>query len=142
MTASQILSSKGRDVFTADPSDSIAEVSRLLHEKRVGALVVTDTNNGVVGVFSERDLVRMVARHGVAALTLQVKDGMSTDVITAEGSESIDDLLGRMTDRRIRHLPVVDGKQLAGVLSIGDLVKSKIASIEADAQALRDYITT
>ncbi len=140
MIAAQILSQKGDAVFTVDPNDSISAVAGQLHEKGVGALVVTDAS-GVVGVFSERDLTRMVARHGVAALTLRVRDGMSTSVVTAEPHENLDDMLGRMTDRRIRHLPVMKDGHLVGVLSIGDLVKSKIATIEADAQAMREYIT-
>jgi CBS domain-containing protein len=141
MTAARIIKAKGDKVFTVSADASVEAVAHLLDQKRVGALVVTD-DKGVAGVFSERDLVRLVARHGAAALKLLVRDGMTKDVIRVSGSHGLDEMLNLMTDRRIRHLPVMEGDRLLGVISIGDLVKHKIATVEADAEALRAYITT
>ncbi len=140
MTAARILKSKPADVHTIAPDATIADVAHVLDQKRVGALVVSDGRQ-VVGVFSERDLVRLVSRHGVAALAMRVCDGMTHDVVSVSASHGLDDMLNLMTDRRIRHLPVMEGDQLLGVISIGDLVKHKIATVEADAEALRAYIT-
>ena len=140
MTAARILKSKSNAIHTIAPDATIADVAHELDQKRVGAMVVADKGR-VVGVFSERDLVRLVSRHGVAALALSVRDGMTHDVVSVSASHGLDDMMNLMTDRRIRHLPVMEGDALMGVISIGDLVKHKIATVEADAEALRAYIT-
>ncbi len=106
----------------------------------MGAVVVVNGERDVVGIVSERDIVRIVAERGAEGLVLSVSDGMSRDVIFAEPGERIDLILERMTDRRIRHLPVVSDGRLAGIISIGDLVKAKIAETEAEAEGLRAYI--
>ncbi len=139
MLVSQLLKSKGEAVFTASPHETLQGAATMLHARRVGAMVVTEGDR-VVGILSERDVVRAVSEHGGAALSRPISDNMSRDVIFAEPKESLDLLLERMTDRRIRHLPVcVDGR-LVGIVSIGDLVKAKIAETEAEAQTLKAYI--
>jgi CBS domain-containing protein len=139
MFVSQILRTKGDLVFTVSPSETVAEVANLLHARRVGALVVLDAER-VVGIVSERDIVRIVADRGAGALTQPVSDCMTANVLFAEPGETVDSLLSRMTDRRIRHLPVCSKERLVGIVSIGDLVKSKISEVEAEADGLKAYI--
>jgi CBS domain-containing protein len=141
MLVSGILKDKGDMVFTASPDDTVAAVANMLHSRKVGAMVVVEGDREVAGIVSERDIVRMVVEHGVAALELKVSRCMTRDVIFAEPNETVDSLLERMTDRRIRHLPVCVDHHLVGIISIGDLVKSKIAETVAEAEGLRAYIS-
>jgi CBS domain-containing protein len=140
MLISEILKAKGDLVFTVSPTETIGAVAALLLARRVGAMVVLDEDRKVVGIVAERDIVRLVAEAGGEALTRPVADCMTRDVIFATRSETVDDLLGRMTDRRIRHLPICEEGRLVGIISIGDLVKSKISEVEAEAEGLRAYI--
>ena len=141
MLVSQILKGKGDLVFTASPQETVAAAAALLLTRRVGAMVIVDPAEKIVGILSERDIVRAVAERGAAALTEPIAGFMSREVIFAKPTDSVGDLLEVMTDRRIRHLPVqVDGR-LAGIVSIGDLVKSKIAEAEAEAEGLKAYIS-
>jgi CBS domain-containing protein len=139
MLVSQILRTKGDTVFTVKPADTVAEVAGLLHAKRVGALVVLEADR-VAGIVSERDLVRAIADGGAAALKRQVRDYMTANVLYADPGETVDALLSRMSDRRIRHLPVCKNERLVGIVSIGDLVKWKISEVEAEADGLKAYI--
>jgi CBS domain-containing protein len=139
MLVSQILRSKGDTVFTIAPKDTIAAVAGLLHSRKVGALVVLQDER-VVGIVSERDVVRAMAERGAAALDKPVSSVMTKDVLFAQPGETVDSLLTRMTDRRIRHLPVCLKERLVGIVSIGDLVKSKISEVEAEADGLKAYI--
>lgn len=141
MLVNQLLNAKGRQVFTVSPDDSLASIASLLHSRKVGAFIVTDRVGRVVGVVSERDIIRAVAVDGPDALSRPTSDYMTHDVIFASHGETIEVLLERMTDRRIRHLPVMDGARLVGIVSIGDLVKSKIAEAEYEAHTLKAYIT-
>jgi CBS domain-containing protein len=141
MLVSQILKQKGDMVFTASPSDTVAAAAALLHSRKVGAMVVLDRGQEVAGIVSERDIVRVVAERGADSLTEPVSACMTRDVIFAEPQETVDSLLGRMTDRRIRHLPVCTQGRLVGIISIGDLVKSKIAETVAEAEGLKAYIS-
>lgn len=141
MLVSQLLSTKGRQVFTVMPDERLSSIAALLHTRRVGAFVVNDRAGHVVGIISERDIIRAIATHGAASLDQTVGDFMTPDVIFANLHETVEALLNRMTDRRIRHLPVMEGVRLAGIVSIGDLVKARIAVTEHEAQTLRDYIT-
>jgi CBS domain-containing protein len=141
MLVSQILKSKGDLVFTASPTDTIAAVAALLTARRVGAMVVVEGEREVVGIVSERDIVRIVAEQGAAGLEHPVSACMTREVIFALPSETVDHLLARMTDRRIRHLPVCVDHRLVGIISIGDLVKTKIAETVAEAEGLRAYIS-
>jgi len=141
MLIAQIIRDKGAVVHTLAASATLEDAARELNEKRVGALVVMDAEGAIIGVFSERDLVREVARRGAKALESDVASAMSRDVITAKPEETIDDCLARMTDRRVRHLPVIiEGVRLIGIVSIGDLVKHRIALAEAESAAMQAYI--
>jgi CBS domain-containing protein len=140
MLVSQLLKTKGDLVFTIHPDETIAAAAAQLVDRRVGALVALDSRDHVAGIMSERDLVRAVADEGAAALERPVSTCMTAEVIFADPSETVDALLSRMTDRRIRHLPVCREGRLVGILSIGDLVKHKIQEAEAEADGLKAYI--
>ena len=139
MLVSQILRTKGDLVFTATPNETVGAVCALLHSRRVGAMVVMNGDR-VAGIVSERDIVRAMAEGGAGALGQPVSNFMTHDVLFAEPNEKVDVLLSRMTDRRIRHLPVCERGRLIGIVSIGDLVKSKISEVEAEADGLKAYI--
>lgn len=139
MLVAQILKDKGSAVFTLSPDDTLSHACAELDQKRVGALIVCESDR-VVGVLSERDVVRAVARDGQAALQNRVAAYMTSDVVFAEPAETVAVLMGRMTDRRIRHLPVLNEQRLAGVISIGDVVKCQIAEATQEAESLRTYI--
>ncbi|WP_293899756.1 CBS domain-containing protein [Phenylobacterium sp.] len=139
MLVSQILKTKGDAVFTIKPGETVGAVAELLHSKGVGAFVVLEADR-VAGILSERDIVRAVATGGAAALKRPVSDFMTAKVVVADPGETIDSLLTRMTDRRIRHLPVCKNDRLVGIVSIGDLVKWKISEVEAEADGLKAYI--
>ena len=141
MLVSQILKQKGDMVFTASPTDSVAAVAALLQARRVGAMVVLDQDHDVAGIVSERDIVRIVAELGAEGLSRPIAECMTRDVVFAAPAENVDELLERMTDRRIRHLPVCLEGRLVGIVSIGDLVKSKIAETVAEAENLKAYIS-
>ena len=140
MLVSQILKDKGDLVFTASPNDTVAKAAGLLYERKVGAMVVVDADGSVVGILSESDIVRIIAEQGEASLATPISLCMSSDVLFAQPNETVDALLARMTDRRVRHLPVVVGGKLAGIVSIGDLVKHKISEAIAEAETLKSYI--
>lgn len=127
-------------VFTIAPSATVAEAASLLDARKVGAMVVVADDRSVVGIVSERDIVRVLAREGGQALGRPVSGCMSRQVLVAALDDRIDEMLERMTDRRIRHLPVMQDGRLAGIVSIGDLVKRKIAETEAEAAGLKAYI--
>jgi len=142
MLISQVLRDKGDMVFTASPGDSVAAVAALLVSRRVGAMVVLGERGEVAGIVSERDVVRAVAELGAAALSRPVAECMTRDVVFADPAETVDQLLERMTDRRVRHLPVCLAERLVGIVSIGDLVKRKIEETVAEAEHLKAYIST
>ncbi|CAN5125738.1 CBS domain-containing protein [soil metagenome] len=139
MLVAEILKSKGEAVFSIAPATTVGQACAELDSRRVGALIVCDGDR-VVGVFSERDVVKAVATEGPGALGQPVSDFMSADVVFAKPSETVAILMGRMTDRRIRHLPVLRDSRLAGVISIGDVVKCQIAEATHEAESLRTYI--
>jgi CBS domain-containing protein len=140
MTISAILANHHGNVFTAAPHESVGDVVSRLAENRIGALPVVE-GKAVVGIFSERDIVYGVARHGSAFLTKTVADTMTAPAITVAPNTAILSALSLMTKRRIRHLPVMQGDDLVGFVSIGDLVKHRIDKIEAEAAAMRDDIS-
>ena len=140
MLITEILKAKGDSVFTIAPEETLGRAAERLNDHRVGALVVHDAADGIAGIVSERDVVRAVARDGAAALDQPVSAFMTRDVIYAAPTEPLDQLLSRMTDRRVRHLPVSDRGRLVGIVSIGDLVKAKIAETVEEAQSLKAYI--
>lgn len=139
MTIAAILSGKGRDVITVGGDTSVRETVALLAEKRIGAVPVIE--DGVVaGIFSERDVIHCLERDGAAALDSQVRNVMTAPAITVTREEPVLAALSLMTQRRIRHLPVVEEGALLGFVSIGDLVKYRIERIEAEAAQMRAYI--
>ena len=140
MLVAHVIREKGAVVHTLPVEATLEQAARQLLAKKVGALVVLSAEGSVVGVFSERDLVREIARRGASALNEPVGSAMSREVITARRDESIDECLDRMTDRRVRHLPVVEDVRLVGIVSIGDLVKHRIAVVEAESAAMQAYI--
>lgn len=140
MLIAHVIREKGAAVYTLSAEATLEQAARELNTKRVGALVVLDTDGRLMGVLSERDIVREIARRGAACLMDTVGAAMSRDVITARPAESVDDGLGRMTDRRVRHLPVLAEGELVGLVSIGDLVKHRIAAAEAESAAMQAYI--
>ena len=140
MLVSQILKEKGDLVFTASPAETVAAAAALLHTRRVGAMVVIEGDDVVVGILSERDIVRVVAEQGAAGLSQPISACMTREVLFAKPTETVESLMARMTDRRVRHLPVVRDGRLVGIVSIGDLVKNKIAETEAAAEHLKAYI--
>ncbi len=142
MTLDQILNDKGRSVATVAATQSLLQAAKLLDERKIGAVVAVNEDESVAGVLSERDIARQVARQGQDCLAMKVSAAMTRDVITAPPTETVDQALTRMTDRRIRHLPVCDGAKLAGIVSIGDLVKWKIAEAEAEAEAMKSYLAS
>jgi CBS domain-containing protein len=141
MTIDQILNDKGREIISVKADSSLAEAARTLDLKKIGAVVALEEGGGIIGVLSERDIVRQVARNGEAALKMTVGDAMTRDVITIESTTNVDVAMQLMTDRRIRHLPVFRNERLVGVVSIGDLVKWKIAETEAEAEAMKSYLS-
>lgn len=140
MSIMRIIQGRQQEIISCSPQDSVRFAAELLAEKRIGALPVMDDAQ-VAGIFSERDLLYCVAREGEAALARAVGEVMTAPAITVESSMEIMTALSLMTRRRIRHLPVVEDGRLLGFVSIGDLVKHRIESIEAEAQQMRDYIT-
>jgi CBS domain-containing protein len=139
MTIGAILRDKGGEVVSAAPTTTVGEAVRLLHERRIGAVPVKD-GGAVVGVFSERDVIRALAERGATALDAPVTEAMSAPAITTEPAAPVLGALSQMTRRRVRHLPVVDGGTVVGIVSIGDLVKYRIDRLDADAAAMREYI--
>ena len=139
MNVTTILRSKGNEVITTAPTATVMDTARILAEKRIGAVLVLDKGR-VVGVFSERDIVRTVATKGAAALYLEVRELMSSNVLSCDRTATIDEVMAMMTDKRIRHVPVIEDGQLYGLISIGDVVKHRIEETEQEAEALRGYI--
>jgi CBS domain-containing protein len=142
MLVSQVLHAKGDKVFTASPGESIETAAAKLWARGVGSLVVTDPAGDVVGIISERDVLQAVAQGGGADLGRPLADFMMRDVLLAKPSDTVDEILALMTDRRVRHLPVCHDRRLVGIISIGDLVKSKMAETQAETEHLRAYIAS
>lgn len=142
MTVRAILSMKGREVATVSPDITLQEAAKLLSEQRIGALVITSIGMKVAGIISERDIVRAVGGRGEAALNQPVREFMTKSVVTCTEDDTMNILMMRMTAGRFRHLPVVEGGQLAGIVSIGDVVKFRVAEMERESEALKQYIAT
>lgn len=141
MRVLQILTNKGDDIFAITPQASVAELVRTLADRKVGALLVRESDGGIAGIVSERDIVRALGL-GESVLNDPVASIMTADVVTVSQDADVSDLMRLMTDRRIRHVPVVDGDDtLVGVVSIGDVVKNRMDELEAERAALMDYIT-
>jgi CBS domain-containing protein len=140
MTIARILSEKGRDVCTTQPHRTLSEVLDVLAAKNIGAVVVADAENRVLGILSERDIVRAIGKGGAAALNDAVTKHMTAHVITTTENECVSAAMGKMSSKRFRHLPVVKDDKLVGLVSIGDLVKHRLAEMEKQQEALTEYI--
>ena len=142
MQVRHILHGKGRDVVAVTSSATLTEAAQLLTDRRIGALVVKDTRSELAGIFSERDLVQAIAERGAAALEDQVGDHMTHAPETCAECDTVEMVMEVMTRGRFRHVPVLDGDmRLCGMISIGDVVKTRIAETVSEAAALRDYIS-
>ena len=142
MTVARILANKGRDVVTTQPHRILREVIELLAARNIGAVVVADVQGSVLGIVSERDIVRAIGSRGVAALDDAVSSYMTTRVITACEEDTVLALVEKMNAGRFRHLPVIANGKLAGIVSIGDAVKFRLEEMEHEQSAMREYITS
>ncbi len=140
MQVSVLLQSKGTEVVTVRPEASIAEVAIVLAEHRIGAVVVTDDGRAIDGVLSERDIVRALARPDDGMLAATARSLMTAEVVTCQPDTTVEELMATMTDRRIRHVPVLVDGAMVGLVSIGDVVKHHIATLEHETRAMHDYI--
>ncbi len=142
MNVQSILGTKGAAVVTITDGVSLADAAMTLRDKSIGALVVSNDGQHIDGILSERDVVRALANHGASVLGRPVSSAMSKDVVTCRADDAVESLMLSMTERRIRHLPVVDDDGLlGGVISIGDVVKARLGQLEAENRQLYDYIT-
>jgi CBS domain-containing protein len=142
MHVASILKVKGRAVETVRADSTLTFVASRLADKRIGAVVVTDRAGAIAGIVSERDIVHALARYGTGCLDWPVSEIMTRDLITCTEDYTLDQIMSSITQRRCRHLPVVEGGKLTGIISIGDVVKHHIAEVEMEAMAMRDYIAT
>jgi CBS domain-containing protein len=143
MNVEQILASKGREVRTIKPGASLEEALHRLRADRIGSLVVSENETHLIGIISDRDILNAIADHGTKVLGETVASAMTEKVFTCSCADRVSAIMALMTSRRIRHIPVVerDG-QLAGMISIGDVVKHRLDEIQGEAEALREYIAS
>ena len=142
MQVRHILQDKGRDIIAVADTATLSEAARILSQHHIGAVMIQDSGGALAGIFSERDLVRAVAGDGPLALNRAVSTYMSRQVTTCHESDTVEELMEMMTRGRFRHVPVLDERQrLAGMISIGDVVKTRIAETLSEANSLRDYIS-
>ena len=141
MDVASILRIKGSSVATAPPEATITDIAARLKQEKIGALVVSDDGVKVLGIISERDIIRGLADHGLDLLGKRVDELMTAEVFTCTPNDTTADLMAVMTARRIRHIPVTEDGGLCGIISIGDVVKDRLDEIEREANALRDYVS-
>lgn len=142
MNVATILKFKGRDVLTAPPDTTLFDITKLLGTHGIGCIVITGIDGKVIGIVSERDIVREISRAGSKVLKEPVASCMTKAVVTCRECDTIDRLMAEMTAHRFRHMPVVERGRLAGLVSIGDVVRLRIAEAEMEAAAMREYIAT
>ena len=142
MSVEAILKSKGSNVFTIRPEHSVADAAALMSAKKVGVAVVCDAKGAVVGVVSERDIVAGITQFGKGVVDMPVRNIMTSPVLSCAPSDSVKRIMEIMTDRRIRHLPVVDGGDLVGMVSIGDAVNFRLREAQMESAVLRDIAVT
>ncbi len=141
MTVARIINQKGADTVSVRPDVPLTEAIQLLSQNNIGALVVSDDEVSVIGVLSERDIICGFAKSGAAFLEQPVRALMTSEVQTCTPQDTTMALLARMTEQRVRHMPVVEDGRLAGIISIGDVVKLRLDDLAADVESMRDYIT-
>ena len=142
MTVTAILSRKGVEVAGIEPTATLEAAAKVLAARRIGALVVLDEGGRLRGILSERDIVRAIAERGVSVLAQPVAQVMTPKVETCARDEPVESIMERMTGGKFRHMPVLDRGRLAGIVSIGDVVKDRLEAMEREAEAMRDYIRT
>ena len=142
MTVKSILERKGHDVLTLGPNEKVSTAVKLLADNRIGALVVTNGDRKIVGIISERDVVRIIGKDGVASLDYSIRDVMTPKVSICNEGHTVIDVMEIMTRGRFRHLPVEKDGYLDGIVSIGDVVKQRIEEVEREANQIREYIAT
>ncbi len=142
MTVNDILSAKGGDVISIEPTATLDTAVRKLAEHRIGALLVLGPDHRVVGIVSERDIVRALAERGAGVLTQPLSQVMTRKVVMCAKSETLGEIMERMTTGKFRHVPVIEQDRLIGMVSIGDVVKHRVQEMEREAEALQDYIRT
>ncbi|MDR3435802.1 CBS domain-containing protein [Telmatospirillum sp.] len=130
------------DVATATADMPVEEAAKALHFRRIGALVVIDADQHIAGILSERDIVRGMALHNGKVDTLKVRDLMTSSVLVCKPDDSLETLMGVMTNKRVRHLPVVEDDKLVGIITIGDVVKARLDDATMQVDSLRDYVMT
>ena len=141
MDVASLLRTKGSSVATAPPEATITDIAAKLKQEKIGALVVSDDGVKVLGIISERDIIRGLADHGLDLLEKRADELMTAEVFTCTPNDTTADLMAVMTERRIRHIPVTEDGALCGIVSIGDVVKDRLDEIEREANALRDYVS-
>ncbi|MGD0633309.1 MAG: CBS domain-containing protein [Beijerinckiaceae bacterium] len=142
MTVARILRTKGRDVVTMMPQNTLRDVIDVLAAKRIGALVIAGSDGKMQGILSERDVVRAIALHGADSLEDPISHYMTADVVTAAEDETVLGVVTKMSNGRFRHMPVIKDGELVGIVSIGDAIKHRLAQIEKEHSALKEYIAT
>lgn len=142
MHVAKILEVKGVEVVTLTPDSTLTDATQLLAKRRIGTVVITAGDDRILGILSERDIVRAVAAHGTGALESKVSSYMTREVKTTSREEPLHSIAERMTAGRFRHMPVVDQGRLVGIVSIGDVVKLRLEQMEAEASAMREYIAS
>ena len=142
MHVEHVLADKGRKIVTIGPDLTLAEAVATLNTYRIGAVVVVEDGDRVVGIVSERDVIRALAETGAAALDDKVSARMTRKVVTCTASATLLELMGIMTEGKFRHIPVVEREHLVGIVSIGDAVKHRLAEVEAEHEALKDYVAS
>ena len=140
MYVADILNAKGNEVIATSPTETVAVTASLLNDRRIGAVLVRDSADNVVGVVSERDIIRGIAVNGASALDMEVRELMTSEVVSCQPTDTISEVMRVMTTHRFRHLPVMDDGVLKGMISIGDVVKYRLEETEAEARVLRDYV--
>lgn len=141
MNVSDLIKQKGSETISMYQHESVANAASILVDENIGSVLVLDKNDQVVGILSERDIVYGMKNYGANLNEVQVKELMTTELIKCQPEDDLHKVMSMMTDRRVRHLPVFEGKQLLGIISIGDLVKNRIEEVETEAQQLREYIS-
>ena len=142
MIVSQLLKSKGSQVYTVSEETNIIEISRILSEKRIGVVVIINKSKNVIGIISERDIIRGLSKYGEKVLDMPSKALMTKNVITSGLDSHIHELMREMTNSRIRHMPIVEDEKLVGLISIGDVVKNRVEELKAEGDMLREYIAS
>jgi CBS domain-containing protein len=141
MIVKSLLKNKpSNEVATTQADQTVAEATRLLYQRRIGALVVTDDQDEMAGILSERDIVRGMALHGEMVQAMRVRDLMTSAVLVCHPDDSLDKLMGVMTNNRVRHLPVVEDGHMIGIITIGDVVKARLEEATMHVDSLRDYV--